>query len=382
MSSRRPNGEGNLRLRKNGIWELAICSGLGTNGKKRTKSFYGRTEKEVREKARRFFEEQEAGLEVYRNITFGKWADEWYQGYQGQVSASTYEGYRYTLKILKDAFGTQKLNNIKAMHIERFLRKMVEMGRSKSYVSKLRGMMFQIMNKALANDLIVKNPVACTDKIRIDSNQLPVSTRDSFTVQEIELLTILLPDDRIGHSIRLMLGTGMRTQELLALEPRHIEEDGSWIYIRQAVTMVKGTPQIGPPKTKTSYRDVPVPSSLMYSARVLRNTKERYVWHGEEAALCNPSVFRKHFKKMLEQVGEVRVLSPHCCRHTYVSQLQAAGVPLETIQNLSGHAKLNMTEHYLHIQQEVKKKAVDQLNGLFSCPNRQESEDNQTEKSL
>ena len=47
-----------------------------------------------------------------------------------------------------------------------------------------------------------------------------------------------LPYDKMGMSIRLMLGTGMRSQELLALEPRHIEEDGSVIRIRQAVNPV------------------------------------------------------------------------------------------------------------------------------------------------
>lgn len=49
----------------------------------------------------------------------------------------------------------------------------------------------------------------------------------------------VLPDDRMGLSIRLLLGTGMRMQELLALEPQFIEEDGSVIHIRQAVKVVK-----------------------------------------------------------------------------------------------------------------------------------------------
>ena len=59
------------------------------------------------------------------------------------------------------------------------------------------------------------------------------------------------------------------------------------------------------------------------------------------------------------------VLSPHCCRHTYVSQLQAQGVPLETIQSLTGHADVDMTEHYLHVQKEVKEDAAQKLNSLF-----------------
>lgn len=155
------------------------------------------------------------------------------------------------------------------------------------------------------------------------------------------------------------------TQEIMALEPKHIEEDGSCIHIRQAVTMVKGSPKIGPPKTKTSYRDIPVPSHLREIAKEFRNTSEQFIWHGEDVPICNPSVFRKHFKKALIAAGKVRLLSPHCCRHTYASQLQAQGVPLETIQSLTGHADVDMTEHYLHVQKEVKEDAAQKLDSLF-----------------
>ena len=176
---------------------------------------------------------------------------------------------------------------------------------------------------------------------------------------------LIIPFRNIGHSIRLLLGTGMRTQELLALEPRHIAEDGSSIKIEQAVTMVKGTPQIGPPKTQTSYREIPVPEKFRPSALFLRNTAMRYVWYAQRSGrFCNPSSFRKQYKTALEELGDVRILSPHCCRHTYVSQLQAQGVPLETIQALAGHTEIDMTQHYLHVQPEVKTAAVALLNQL------------------
>ena len=239
---------------------------------------------------------------------------------------------------------------------------MTEDDRSHSYITKFRGMLFQIMKKAEANDLIRKNPVAYADK---QKNTGAKSEKDAFTAEEIRHLMKALPYDRMGISIRLMLGTGMRTQEIMALEPKHIEEDGSCIHIRQAVTMVKGSPKIGPPKTKTSYRDIPVPSHLREIAKEFRSTSEQYIWHGEEVPICNPSVFRKHFKKALIAAGKVRLLSPHCCRHTYVSQLQAQGVPLETIQSLTGHADVDMTEHYLHVQKEVKENAAKKLDSLF-----------------
>ena len=57
--------------------------------------------------------------------------------------------------------------------------------------------------------------------------------KDAFTAQEVQLLMENLPTDIYGLGIRLMLGTGLRTQELLALEPRHIEPDGSVIHVKQ-----------------------------------------------------------------------------------------------------------------------------------------------------
>ncbi len=115
-------------------------------------------------------------------------------------------------------------------------------GKHQSQASKCRGMMFQIMRKAQANDLILKNPVELADKTRHAPQK---SKKDSFTAEEVRKLFSSLPHDKAGDSIRLLLLTGMRTQELLALEAEHIEPDGSCVHIRQAVKQVKGTVFVG-----------------------------------------------------------------------------------------------------------------------------------------
>ncbi|MBQ8935012.1 MAG: phage integrase SAM-like domain-containing protein, partial [Oscillospiraceae bacterium] len=209
--------------------------GYQEEGRRKYKSFYARTQKEVKAKVAQYQEEQASGLKLDNNLTFSDWADEWYKNYEGQVSACTYESYKYTISLLKQGFGDKKLADIKTAHVESYLKQMVKEGRSQSSIAKLRGMLFQIMKKAAANDLIRKNPVEFADKTKMDKKQ--ASSKDSFSAKEIERMMLFLPDDRIGHSIRLLLGTGMRTQELLALEPRHIAEDGSSIKIEQAVTM-------------------------------------------------------------------------------------------------------------------------------------------------
>ena len=175
-----------------------------------------------------------------------------------------------------------------------------------------------------------------------------------------------LPKDKIGLSIRLLLGTGMRTQELLALEPRHIAVDGTTIQIEQAINMHKGTAVVGTPKSRDSYRIVPIPESIRHCAIGLRNTVDKYVFESKNRGKpCSPSYCRDKFKESLEGIPEVRVLTPHRCRHTYVSQMQALGVDLSTIQSIVGHADVNMTQHYLHVQDEIRQHAIDKFSRAF-----------------
>ena len=116
----------------------------------------------------------------------------------------------------------------------------------------------------------------------------------------------------------------MRMQELLALEPQFIEEDGSVIHIRQAVKVVKGTVSIGSPKSKDSIRDIPVPLNVRSCAIKLRDTTDQFIWESPKTGLpCNPTHFRDVFRKSLEEAGDVRfshrtaAATPMCrrCRH-------------------------------------------------------------------
>ena len=150
-------------------------------------------------------------------------------------------------------------------------------GRSDSYISKARGMLYQIFQKVEANDLVRRNPVRLAEKMRATGT---AKRKEAFTTAEVAHLMKVLPDDRMGLSIRLLLGTGMRMQELLALEPQFIEEDGSVIHIRQAVKVVKGTVSIGSPKSKDSIRDIPVPLNVRPCAIKLRDTANLYFSQG------------------------------------------------------------------------------------------------------
>ena len=256
-------------------------------------------------------------------------------------------------------------HSIRPIDIENFLKGMRRDGRSDSYISKARGMLYQIFQKAEANDLVRRNPVRLAEKMRATGT---AKRKEAFTTAEVAHLMKVLPDDRMGLSIRLLLGTGMRMQELLALEPQFIEEDGSVIHIRQAVKVVKGTVSIGSPKSKDSIRDIPVPLNVRPCAIKLRDTTDQFIWESPKTGLpCNPTHFRDVFRKSLEEAGDVRLLTPHSCRHTYVSQMQALGVDIQTIQSIVGHADTEMTEHYLHVQESIRQSAIQLFSETFSA---------------
>ena len=363
MANKRANGDGSLRRKKNGHWEIQIMDGFKSDGRRNIVSFSAKTQKEAKEKRDEYLRKKAAGLLIGQDLRFADWAERWFDRHKDYIKPTTQEHYRYTLRILLDHFGKRKLSEIKAMDIEEFLMKLRRDGRSDSSLAHCRGMLYQIFQKAAANDLIVKNPVAFAEKMR----KGPKTAKEAFTADEVRTLLRELPEDKIGWSIRLMLCTGMRTQELLALEPRHIAQDGSSIVIEQAVVMEKGTGVIGTPKSYDSYRTIPVPEIARYCARNLRNTDKKFIWEvGKVDQPCNPSHFRTQFRKTLEQIEGVRVLTPHCCRHTYVSQLVALGVDLKTIQSIVGHADVDMTLYYAHAQESSRQDAVDRFSEAFT----------------
>ena len=61
--SKRDNGDGLIRKRKDGRYELRIMDGYQKNGKQKVVSFYGKTKKEVREKKKRMMPVQNKVLQ-------------------------------------------------------------------------------------------------------------------------------------------------------------------------------------------------------------------------------------------------------------------------------------------------------------------------------
>ena len=356
MSKKRGNGEGTLQHRADGRWSVTFFAGYQANGKALRKTAYGKTQQEALEKSRKLKEQLEKGIIIDRRMPFEEWADAWYKGYEGSVSASTYEGYAYTLSLTKKLLGSKFLYSVKAIDIERALKQLIAQGYSASQVSKTRAMFNQIFRKAEANGMIEKNPVQLTERTRMPRKS---SSKDSFSITEVGLLFQHLPQNRTGHAIRLCLACGLRPQELLGLEPEHISNDGKMLYIRQAVKHLHGKVILGDTKSESGVRDIPIPVFAQASALFLRvQAGDGFVMKGKYDLPMNAKTWRNYYLEAVQAVEGVRYLPPHCCRHTYITLLHASGVDFDTIQALAGQSDEDATRGYMHIKGEVTARAV------------------------
>lgn len=366
---RRMNHEGTIIQKEDGKWVGQVMDGYKENGKRNVVTIIGSSRQEVLNGIKQYWDSKDIIPAVLsEHITFDRWAEMWYRDYATEVQASTHANYRYTLKALTDHFRDTELADIKPLHINHFHDYLKRAGYSFSYISKCRAMLIQIFDSAQANDLISKNPARLSKGIKNMSSAPPEGKedgKDAFTDSEVEQLFRWLPDDLLGHSIRLLLGTGMRTQELLALTAKDIQEDGSVITVSKAIKTVGGNPTLGSPKSTRGRRLIPVPQQYRADALFLRKygANSPQIWMSErESGLYDVNVFRKKYYRLIDTIPNIRRLSPHCCRHTYISRLEKHGIPMEQIARLAGHSRITTTDGYLHTDMDTLFSAVSVLN--------------------
>ena len=365
MRGKRSAGEGSIRKLPSGTWVGQVMDGYTDDGKRRMRNFSAPTKAEVLEKIRIFHvEKDQPAAPQVPDIPFAEWADRWYAAYRTQVEESTYSSYRYTIALLKQYFGGRKLSEVKSMEINQFINHLLASGYSSSQISKCRSMLIQLFDAAEADDLVARN--YARKSFRGSAKKATLEKRkkkDSFTPEEFHLLMDGLDEDLLGYSIRLLLVTGLRMQELLALTPSDIAEDGSAVTVNKAVKTVDGQPKLGAPKSVRSIRTIPIAEKYRFIALWLReNGGQAYLWCStRDNLLCSVGTVRRQYYRALKAVPGVRPLAPHCCRHTYVSLLHRQEVPLETIARLTGHRDLKTTDGYLHIRNDELDSAVTHL---------------------
>ncbi len=102
MAKRRANGEGTLRQRKDGRWEASFMTGWHDDGRRKIKSFYGKTAREVQQKVQKWKRDISDGIVADKDYLFSEWADMWFDMHKHNITETTQEHYKYTLRGLKE----------------------------------------------------------------------------------------------------------------------------------------------------------------------------------------------------------------------------------------------------------------------------------------
>lgn len=366
---KRPNNTGGLYKKPNGMWEMRVTIPGKIN--ERTlrplqKSFYARTQAEARRKGEAFLEELKQGRINGRDFTVAEWADRYLEHHAkvALLSPGTIDGYTYTERLIKRVLGHLQLKELTAYEVECFLVELRNQGYSSSTITKARGFLYGMCRAGVANKLLPHNVVADVENIRFGRKE----PKECFRLDEIKTMMQDLKYDKIGLSIRLMLFTGLRKGEMLGLTKIHISEDGSIVTVTQAARRSKGKTYISDPKTPTSTRIIPVPKCARKYAILLRNCiEDGLIWSSDRRSgqPINQKTFDQYYYEALDRIN-MRRLSPHRCRHSYVSMGKAAGIPLEVLRRLAGHSNGTVTEDYMHIEQSVLAREVDKIDALFA----------------
>ena len=151
--------------------------------------------------------------------------------------------------------------------------------------------------------------------------------------------------DHLEPLVLLAMNTGMRKGELLNLRWENVD------LINNVVTIKAENAKSG------KARHVPLNNeSKQTLAGWQRDTREQgYVFEGE----ANKPItdVKKAWGNLLDE-AKIEEFNFHDLRHHFASKLVMAGVDLNTVRELLGHANLDMTIRYAHLAPEHKAAAV------------------------
>jgi integrase len=283
----------------------------------------------------------------------------------------------YALPSLKDPkahdpLGRMRLQEVKPVHVRAAVDRVIEAGYAPRTVARVLMRLKALFREALRLELVARNPA---EAIQV---RLPKGEKAARALEPEEVARLLeaaeAPRSRdMALLLRLMLETGLRRGEALALQWGDVDLERGEVRVWRAWAKVGSKGAFTPLKTPTAKRVVPLPLGLL---RRLKGRKEELLerLNPEEVddlhlvggvKPVDPDAFNHYLRRLAEKAGLGRV-RVHDLRHTWATLALSRGIPLEVVSERLGHASPTITLNvYRHLLEEERRGYVLDLEDLL-----------------
>lgn len=322
-------------------------------------------------------------------MTVNEWFDFWQTNLLTGLAPNTVRNYRERYeRNAKAILGELLLTEVKPMHC-----KAVFNGMTGTYAgSTIRqayialGSMFKA---AKENGLIEKHPM---DGVRFDSPIKAVDEIHFLTVSEQKAFLEVAKHSHNYAQYALILETGLRTGEVIGLTWDAIDWENHTLTVNKTMEFRHKQHEwrAGPPKTKKSYRTIPLTDTAYRILRDLylgreyrkeaseldkvltyidRRTAKQAELHMRDLVFINyrtgmpakNSSYDTHLYKLCDRAG-IEHFCMHALRHTYATRAIESGMQPKVLQKLLGHASIKTTmDRYVHVTDDSMFQAVRQF---------------------
>lgn len=370
MGRKRKNGEGTVRLRKDGRWEGRIVIGYDENGLPKTKNVLAKTKGECIEKLKALKSTitPDTPVKLKADMPFGEWLDHWYETYckpnARPATQRTYEG--YIRLYLHPRLGSIPLNKVTINDIQQMCTWMMtearldqkngEGGLSDSQVINCYSLCDRVLEKAVAEKLIVRNPAKGCKLPPNRPNEMKVLSRE-----DMQKVLIQAKEENYYELFLLEFATGLRLGELMALQWDDVDLVTGELRINKQVNLVGSKLVISEPKTKAAVRTLILPPSVRkvlaeYKTKV--NSRWLFPSPKKDDLPIIPSAVSRRLHTLLEHAGCEQVRF-HDLRHTFATNALAHGMDIKTLSTILGHVSSATTLNtYSHVTDEMRQRAA------------------------
>lgn len=360
----------NIYKRKDGRFEGRIPIGYDNNGKIRYKYLYSKNPTELKEKMLSIYSDLSVAGQKSCNKTLKELCIEWLASARLRVKPSSYCCYeRLVSKHIITYFDDIAYDELTTPVINAFSEHKLKYGKANGLGGLSAKSVHDILvimrsvAKYAENEYSYRNPMRNISMPKSESKKTKI-----FDKNERSGLQNYLQGNLTGSNLGIFLTmySGLRIGELCALTWNDIDFENSVVHVSKTLQRIaddskdsKTRLTITTPKSKTSIREIPLPSFVM---DVLKQNKGCGYILSCSSKPVEPRTLQNRFKTVLKNCG-IHNANFHLLRHTYATVCIESGFDAKTVSELLGHSNVNITlNRYVHSSLEMKRKCVDRLN--------------------